>query len=79
MTEIRTFCPIAHALLPCSRDFKEYRYTTQQQSQRAPEVLDDKVFHHAVVEPSPQYPVHVLDEREIALVQSILLRLVSAI
>ncbi|KAJ6441863.1 Hsp70 family chaperone [Purpureocillium lavendulum] len=54
-------------------------YTAQHKAQRTPEVLDDEVFHEAMVKALSEDVVDVLDESEIALVKGIFLSLVASV
>lgn len=74
-----TFRPIPHCLADLSRNLKEDWNTAQNKPQSTPEIFDDKVFHEAMVQPPAQNTVHMLDQREIALIQVVFLRLVAAI
>jgi hypothetical protein len=59
--------------------FEEDGHTAEHEAQGTPEILDDKVFHDAVVETPSKDAVDMLDQRKIALVQCIFLRLMAMV
>lgn len=60
-------------------DLEEDGHAAEHEAQGAPEVLDDKVFHDAVVEAAAEYAVDVFDQGEVALVQRVLFRFMPVV
>jgi hypothetical protein len=74
-----TFSAISHAVSSLTRNLEEDRHTTEYQAQSSPEILDHKVLHESMVKAPSQNAVHVLDQREITLIEGILLGLMAMV
>ena len=71
---VRTFGPVAHSGGgPDTRDLEKDGHTAKDETESAPEILNDKILHEAVVEATSEDAVDVFDEGEVSLVQSVLL------
>ena len=73
-----TFGSVADVVTCGTRELEEDRNTAEYKTESAPEVLDDEIFHESVVEASAKNAIDMFDQGEVALVESVFLRLVPA-